>query len=395
MATRTRQGARGSIRVKDRESGTVYEVVVDLGPDPLTGNRRQRSKSFATRREAQKALTAWYAEIDAGVAVDRSGETVRDLLDRWLSDYATGRVRPSTMRSYQTTIRNHLVPHLGATRVQQLTPADVRGAYAAMRREGLGTRSVVLCHLRLRQALRMALADGLVPRVVTDAVQPPKDRPRELVVWTADQARAFLAVATSPETIAHQDNAVIWPLLLTTSLRRGEACALRWLDIDPDAGVIHVRQTLSGHGDVGPPKTPSSRHAAAAPASLLRALREHRVRQNERRLHMGAAWTDNGLVFCTPFGHYIHPDALHPTFKRLCKMASVPAIRIHDLRHTYATIALDLGVDLRDLSRQMGHHRTGVTLDIYGHLQPGGHTRVADRIEQGLFSPQRTADAMP
>ncbi len=191
---------RGSIRKHARDTGVRYEVVVDLGIDPISGKRRQRSKTFPTKKEATAALTAWLAEIDGGVAVDRSRQTVAEMLTYWLDTYARPNVRPGTFEMYQYTATHYIIPTLGAVPVQKLTPDRVQAFYSQLLKDGVGARTVQLCHLRLSQALGQAVRLGLIPRNVCDVVTPPRVERKEMTTWTQDEARRFLAAARASRT---------------------------------------------------------------------------------------------------------------------------------------------------------------------------------------------------
>ncbi len=189
---------RGTIRKHERGEGVRYEVVVDLPNDPITGKRRQRSKSFKTKREAQTALTSWLKEIDEGTVVDRSKETVRELMRYWLDTYARLNVRPGTYEGYELNVQKHIIPSLGHIPIQKLTPETVQQFYGDKVSSGCGPRTVQFCHLHLSQALKQAYRMGLVSRNVTDLVTVPRHQAKEMEIWDAAQARKFLSVPHGP-----------------------------------------------------------------------------------------------------------------------------------------------------------------------------------------------------
>lgn len=166
--------ASAYIRKRQRKDGVVYVASVNLGKDPLSGKRRERSETFRTKREAKAALARWETEIDKGTFVDRSSQTVGDLLRYWMDTEVIHNPREATILRYRNTVDKHLIPGLGAVPLQKLTPAQVQRFYADKLAGGAGQRSVVFCHQRLHQALDMALRLGLVARNVCDAVAPPK-----------------------------------------------------------------------------------------------------------------------------------------------------------------------------------------------------------------------------
>lgn len=229
--------ARGAIRKHERSDGVRYEVVVDLGIDPITGKRRQRTRSFKAKKEAQAALTAWLAEINKGTVVDRSQQTVAEMMQYWLDSYAKHTVRPATYEGYTRIIRNHILPALGSVLVQKLTPDQLQTFYSDKLAAGFGPRTIQLCHLRLHQALTQAVKLGLVARNVAEFVTPPRSEHVEMKTWTAVQAKAFLAVAQAESAYGP-----IWLVALATGMRKGELLGLRWQDVDLDEGAVNVRK---------------------------------------------------------------------------------------------------------------------------------------------------------
>jgi integrase len=375
--------AQGSIRKHVREGGIRYEVVVDLGPGP-DGKRRQRSKSFKTKKEAQAHLAAWRVEIDKGAAVDRSQQTVAQLLVYWLDTYARHNVRAKTLEDYERTIRVHIIPALGVVPVQKLTPDQLQSFYSDKLAAGCGKRTVELCHLRLSQALKMAVELGFVARNVAQAVKPPRARAREMQTWDAAEVQRFL------QEVAQSPYGPIWAVVLATGMRRGEVLGLRWQDVDFERRVLHVRQSVTpvgGAAQIGPTKNNRRRDIHAIHPSVLAALREHKAAQNERRLLLGAAWHDHDLVFPTSIGTPINPNNLVRDYNRLVERAGVRRIRIHDQRHTHASLMLQMGIDVKVVSERLGHARTSTTMDIYAHVTSRQHVEAGDRIGAAIFGP--------
>ena len=181
--------AEGSIQKRQGPQGPAYRARVEFPADPVTGNRRQRSATFRTKKEAQSALASWLSEIERGTAVDTSAMTVADFLTHWLDTVAAHRVRATTLADYRHTIQKHLVPSLGSHKVQRLTPTMVQRAYADKLGAGVGPRTVQLMHQRLSQALAQGVRWGTVGRNVCDAVDPPTVRVSRPDPWTPAEAR--------------------------------------------------------------------------------------------------------------------------------------------------------------------------------------------------------------
>jgi len=385
--------AQGSIKKRRLSDGsTRYDVVIDLGSDPATDRRRQRKKTFTSKREAQAALATWLADIERGVAVDRSRQTVADTLRYWLDTYARPNLRPRTVASYAEVIDHHLIPGLGGIRLQSLTASQVQAFYSMLLANGVGLWTVHYCHMRLSQTLKQAVRLSLITRNVCDMVDPPRLQPREMHTWDAHQARRFLAVA------AESGYGPIWPLAAAGGMRRGELLGLRWGDVDLDHGLVHVRQTVVRVGTgliFSQPKSAAGRRAVHIPPLIVQLLREHRVHQNQQRLQLGAVWQDHDLVFAAANGEPINPSNLRRDFLSLIARAGVPTIRVHDLRHTFATLALSSGAPLKAVAEAIGHADTRLTLSTYTHVLPGQRQEVADKVASLLFVQQDVDTVSP
>jgi integrase len=371
----------GNITKRTANDGSVsYRVRVEI-PTGVDGKRRQASKTYRTRKEAERALAAWLVEIDRGTAIEPSTVTVGELLELWLRDEAAHRVRPSTLEDYALTIHKHIMPAIGSVTAQKLQPTTVQTFYSDKLAAGTGARTVQLCHLRLSQALKWAVRMGIVGRNVVELVKPPTAASRTPTVWTPEQAHRFL-------DHAGDDWRPLFDLMLATGVRRGEALGLRWSDVDVEAGTIQIRQSvgiLHGQPSVSEPKTRSAQRAIPLPVETVAMLRKHRIRQNEHRLKFGPLWEDRDLVFPNAFGGYLHPCNVDRAFQRIIRTAGVPRLRIHDLRHTYATWALSAGEPPTDVSRILGHARVSITMDIYSHAIPNKRERVSSTIGSLLY----------
>jgi integrase len=322
--------------------------------------------------------------------VDRSTKTVADLLCYWLDTEIVHNHRETTILRYRNTIYKHLIPGLGAMPLQKLTPAQVQKFYADKLASGTGQRSVVFCHQRLHQALDKALRLALVARNVCDAVAPPKYEHTPKETWSRAELARFLEVA------AGSRYGPIWLLLALTGMRRGEALGLRWQDIDFENRTMNISQTyvsLNSKMSASSPKTRAGRRVITLEPVLIDALRDHRARQNERRLRLGEVWHDHDLVFASEVGTPIMARNLYRQYGELVKKAGVPHISIHGIRHTVATLAIGSGQDVRTLADLLGHSRTSITTDIYAHVMPHRKRELTRAISEIVLSRRDTHDA--
>jgi integrase len=292
--------------------------------------------------------------------------------------------------SYEATVRLHLVPILGKVKVQKLTAAQVQQWQTKLLDAGVGPRTVQLAHLNLGQALDVAVRMNMVARNVVDVVDQPRYRAREMQCWTAEEAQRFIAVA---------DQSIygpIWLLAVVTGLRKGELLGLRWQDISFEEKVLQVRQTVGAlHGKVEfkGTKRPKSRRTIDLDDAILAVLRAHKLRQNERRLQAGPRWEDHDLAFPSSVGTPVNPDNCDLDFDRLVKLAGVKRIRIHDTRHSYATLTILSGMPINVVSQSMGHSDISTTLRVYAHVMPEQRRELARKMSALLLKPQEAVEA--
>ncbi len=377
--------AHGSIRRLD--GGWGYRV--DLGNDPATGKRRQASKQgFRTRNEAEVAMQELLSEARDGVVANRSGQTLGTFLDEWLL-LQRDRLRPSTLYSYDVIVER-IKAGLGQAKIQAITPLQIEHFYATLiesggrRGQGLSAKTVRNTHVVLRKALADAERLDIVARNAAGAAKPPTAERPENPTWSSEQLREFLDYLKDDRLRG------AFVVLATTGMRRGEVLGLRWRDIDFDSAEMSVRNsiTTAGPGKVvaGPPKTPRSRRQIYLDDATLRELREQRRKQNEERLAVGELWNvGEGYVFTDEIGHPIHPDKFSDLFRKRIAEAELPKIRLHDLRHSYATLALKAGVHPKVVSERLGHATVGITLDTYSHVTPSIAREAADAVASRIL----------
>ena len=376
----------GSIQ---RQGKGSWLLTFDVGRDPVTGRRRRRFVTVrGSKAEAQKALTEALAQRDRGVVVSAPKMTVAEFMRVWLRDYAEPNVARSTLERYRGIVEAHIVPTLGRRRLADLRPAEIQAAYGVWSRpgsrrdggsHGLSPRTVLHQHRLLRNALNQAVRWELLARNPCDAVVPPRPPRIEMQVLDEREVIRFLETASRESLYPFFHSAV------TTGARLGELLALRWQDVDLTDGRISIKRTvrrLSGYGYVvGSPKTHRSRRAIALDSETRQVLQDHRRRQLEQRLLIGPAYHDDeDLVFATPTGLPLGDSTVRTTFNRILKKAGLRRIRIHDLRHSAATLMLRAGVNPKVVSDRLGHSTIAITLDTYTHVLPDTQREGAEAL---------------
>jgi len=377
--------ARGSIFKKNDR----WAFRVDAGVDSSTGKRRQMLRQgFKTKREAETALAAAQQSVEKGTVVSKSSMKVDAWLDDWLASQRH-RVKESTHHSYVITSKR-IRSGLGHVQVQLLTPLQIEAFYSDLVNHGradgtgLSPKTVRNTHTVLRKALADAERLGIVHRNAAASARGPKVERPEFNVWSDDEVKRFLAAAKENRLYA------AFFLLVTTGMRRGEALGLRWSDLNlgTETGAATIAQTLTnvdGRLTFGTPKTRGSRRLISLDPRTVEELRRHRSRQAEEQLRVGPDWEGlRDLVFTDEVGRPVRPEWLSKDFGRIAEAARVPRIRLHDLRHTYATIAMKEGEAAKVVSERLGHSTINITLDLYSHVTDGIHRESANRMADKL-----------
>ncbi len=347
--------------------------------------RKRRTVYGKTRQEVAAKLAKALTDREHGLVFDAGALTVGEYLYRWLSDCLQDTVKPSTYSSYDQLVRKHIVPALGRVRLKALASAHVRGLLRDKLDAGLSPRTVQYIRFVLRKALDQAVTDNMIPRNPAASVKSPQVRREEIKPLSPEQSRLFLRAATNAEDRLQ----ALYVLAIHCGLRQGELLALKWEDVDLEAGTLQVRRSLSGSKDGRPtfntPKTAKSRRRVRLTAGATDALKRHRKRQLEERMKVAGLWRDYGLVFTTEIGTPLdRHNLVERAFKPLLKKAGLPKIRFHDLRHTCATLLLSRGVHPKIVQEFLGHATIAITLDTYSHVLPGMGDTAAGAMNDAL-----------
>jgi integrase len=359
--------------------GTIYRRADGLWSAQLSLPGGKRKTFYGkTQKDVRDKLLAARRDAQEGLVTTGPSQNVADFCRRWLEDVVKPSVRPRTYENYALNVRR-LTPYLGPRKLATLRPEDVQAAYRSLLdKDGLSARSVQQAHAVLHRALHQALLWGLVGRNVAEAVTPPRPVRREMRTLTQQQVSALFTA-----TRDHHLHA-LWVVLATTGLRVGEALGLRWVDVEAAGGrllISRAMQRQQGRGLVlVEPKTGRSRRAVHVSGLVVKALEEHQRRQEGERSAAGAEWHDNGLVFCKADGRPLDSGMVSWTLHQALDRAGLPRVRVHDLRHTAATLLLGHGVHPKVVQELLGHSSITLTLDTYSHVLPGLHAEAAARM---------------
>lgn len=350
----TRRG-RGEGTVSERPNGT-WAGQVTTG---YTEEGKQKRKTVYGKSQAE--ALAKLAEIKQQLATGTFSDTkltLKEYLETWLKEKER-QVKARTAHDYRYNLEKYIYPNIGRTKLEKLTPSHVQRFLSEIA-DAVSPDRANKCRRELLGAFKQAVRWGLIPRNPVDAVAPLKHERREMVLWTGIQAAAFLDTAR-----AHRLYAFFY-LAMSTGLRSGELLGLRWQDVQGDK--LTIRQNFVKVGSktiIETPKTKRGKRVVAISPDVLETLDAHRARQDAERL---PSWPDNGLVFVSEVGTPLNPDNLRRLRNRLMDDAQVPRIRLHDLRHLHASMAIKGGMDAKVLADRLGHARASFTLDVYTHL---------------------------
>ncbi|MGW2831328.1 tyrosine-type recombinase/integrase [Streptomyces sp. NPDC001286] len=401
---RTRQpNGRSSIYFgKDGKwHGRVTVGVCDDGkPDRRHVERKTRAEVTAAVRELEKQRDA------KTLAKPGKPWTVKTWLTHWVETIAPLAVNENTMVGYGVAVRKHLIPALGAHRLAKLRPEHIERFYGQMQADGRKAGTIHQIHRTFRTALNEAVRRGHLGRNPVQLAKAPRLREEEVEPYTVEEVQRLLRAADALR------NSARWAVALALGLRQGEALGLKWADVDLERGVLMVRrsrrrpQYAHGCGDTcgrkagycpqrqrtnpetADTKSRAGRRAVGLPAQLVNLLKVHQVKQDAERAAAGDEWSDEGWLFATPTGRGTSPRTDYDDWKELLDHAKVRDGRLHDARHTAATVLLILGVSERAVMGLMGWSTTAMAAR-YQHLVDSVRSDVARQVDAIIWDSEK------
>ncbi|OUQ75907.1 site-specific integrase [Flavonifractor sp. An100] len=378
MAKRRKRGD-GSLHL--RKDGR-WEGRVVVGYDEK-GRPKTKNVLAKTKSECSAKLKALKASLQEQKPEKPKGDmTFGTWLDHWYQRECKPQIRPKTQADYENRIYQHIIPELGSIPLAKLTAADLQQFYNRLKEggrllrveqygPGLSDRMVKSCHVTCRMALDQAVAQGLILKNPALSCKAPVTRPKEMQVLTGEEIQRLLIQAK-------EDGCFELLLLeLTTGLRRGEILALRWDDLDFRTGVLRVErqvQRIRGKLVVSQPKTRASSRSILLPTPVLKILEQYRQSVTSQWMFPSPRKGDSPR----------DPTAVRKKLSAVLKRVGCPAIRFHDLRHTFATSALEHGMDVKTLSTVIGHVSSATTLNVYAHVTDEMWQKAADKIDRAI-----------
>jgi len=359
-----------------------------------TEERRRETKSgFATRKECQSAMNKLLVAVEQHNYSTPSKASVKEYLTKEWLPAVKATIRASTYNSYVQHVECHIAPHIGSVKLQKLSGSQVNALYSKLAesgkkdgKKGLSPMTIHHVHACLHKACKDAVRWGHISRNPLDAADPPRkqgDGTREMQTWTKEQLKAFL------EAMAGERLSPLWHTIAMTGMRRGEAIGLRWGDVDLENARLSVRRALipiNREVVVSEPKTAKGRRVIALDPGTVEVLKGQAARQLGEQQEWDDAWVETGLVFTQENGEALDPESVSRYFRQAVKQSMLPQIRLHDLRHTHATLALQAGVHPKVVSERLGHATISITLDTYSHAIPAMQEEAAEMIAELVFA---------
>ncbi len=370
--------ANGEGNIRKRKDGR-WEGRYTAGRNPATGKAIYKNVLGKTQAEVKEKLKKAIEETKGLDVAKGQRYTVGQWMDVWYEYYAQIKVRPSSHKTYEGYIKNHIKPSIGNIPLTKLTTLDLQRLYqkrltegrvdrleAQNQPKGLSPKTVRNINQVISSAMQLAIQQHLIPQDPTDGCALPKTEHREMQTLSADQLAAFLLEAK------HSGVFEMYYIELATGLRRGELLGLKWEDIDFSTQTLRVRRQvgrINGEVREAPLKTKNAYRTISLGTDAVGILKQ------QREKHPSSSY-----VFPGPTGGPIAPDSVLHMLHRVLDRAGLPELRFHDLRHTFATLALQNGVDVKTVSGMLGHFSAGFTLDTYAHVTTAAQKKAAETM---------------
>jgi len=363
---------------RSNNEGSVYQRADGRWVGQITINGIKKYKYSKTKREATAWINNMRQQIEQGITARSMEMKLKEYLAEWLTTESS-RLKKRTVIDYGGVIRVHINPALGRYKLSEIDPILVERFYNRKRSQGTSERMLRLIHAILHHALGDAVRKRLLGWNPTDAVTRPRPQAVEYVTWDATQVMSFLSYVESTRY------AVLFAIALNTGMRKGELLGLKWQDVDWSNQSLHIRrqvQRFPGEGllfvDL---KTKFSRRSISLGEGSMQKLRDQGQLLDQDRMLAGERWQEHDLLFPNSVGGPQDPSNIASRFKQYSQEAGLPLIRFHDLRHTAASLMMQLGAHPKVVQERLGHSRIATTMDIYSHVSPSMQQEIAQKMD--------------
>jgi integrase len=365
-----------------RKRGNKYSFTVDVGKDPRTGKRKQKTVSgFKTKKEAQAALAELVTDVEKGNYVEPVKKKFKEFALNYMETIYINRVKRSSYENATNLVHTHIIPFFGDVDINMIDQFLVHEFYTLKQKEGYSSAYINRMHEIMRLLLRIAYKWEVLQKDIASLLEPPRIQKKEMSVWTIEQVNEFLKFTK------HSRYHPIYFLAAYTGMRKGEILGLTWDDVNFEEKTVYVNKTLYKAKEeylLQEPKTKTSFRSIYIDDDIIRVLKKQKVKQNLERLKYGGVYKEHNMVFAQETGEFVNPGGVNGLFARFIEQSGLPKIRFHDLRHTHATILLQMGVNPKIVAERLGHSSVQITLDTYSHVLPSMKKDLSEQFSKAM-----------
>lgn len=372
------------VQAKNKK-GYTWSFTIELGRDLSTGKRKQITRrGFNSKKEAELAAHQMTIDVENETFVNEKNVLFKDFIIDYLQIIAEPAVKASTYRGYKSAVEKRLIPKFGHMKIKNLAPKMVSSYYNELLKEGLTEEFIQYIHSILKNASKTAIDWKYIKNDFMNNVKAPRRKKKNVETWSIDECNTFLNRMRGQKDHIF----ILYYLAIYTGMRRGELLGLKWKDIDFEKKRIFVQHSLyyiSGQGLViQTPKTNSGNRNISITDEMIGELQSYKIKKQEQLLKVGLKLIEDHFVVSAFGGEPVNPNTIHKQFLYDIKLAGMKRIRFHDLRHTHATIMLEIGENSKVVSERLGHSNVTITLDKYSHVTPNIQDSSAENFSKAL-----------
>ena len=362
-----------------------HEAKVTVGYDPVTG--KQIHITGKSKQDVRRRMNEMIVAVDQGAFIDKTRQTLQEWMDEWFETFVVYSIKNYTADSYRTIMKCHIFPALGSIRISDLTPTKIQQFYNQLLIvKGLSPKTVKNVHGVLHKALEKAKTLRMIPYNPTEACELPRVEKSEITPLDQEGIKALL------KELSEEKYSIVYEVTLFTGMRQGEVLGLTWDCVDFEKQTINIKkQLIKTHKVNGEYVLESTKNGKSrvihAGSTVMGWLREQQQQQAEMANAAGSAWNNAwNLVFTNELGGHLCHFTVYRRFKEIVRKIGLSDVRFHDLRHSFAVVCLEAGVDIKTLQGELGHATTSFTLDTYAHITELLKHQAADRVENYIQS---------